>query len=171
MLFPQLQQQLAEILPGFRSGISQQHEGGCLPKIAFKCILLKAALIYSSLKWMCLPEQKQLSLSTSFSVTFSPPPPCFPSLALRFTQSHTSYLFSLQSLRGLQPLIVSQTGTTEKSVDGSAGCMHERGKARLGTALSRGGSRSLISLPTSIPQNDHLKLKAGFPAVPEDVSH
>lgn len=75
MLFPQLQQQLAEILPGFRSGISQQHEGGCLPKIAFKCILLKAALIYSSLKWMCLPEQKQLSLSTSFSVTFSLSPP------------------------------------------------------------------------------------------------
>lgn len=90
MLFPQLQQQLAEILPGFpgfRSGISQQHYGGCLPKIGFKYILLKAALIYSSLKWMCLPEQKKLSLSP-------PPPLLFLSCAPLHSVTHFIPIFT-----------------------------------------------------------------------------
>lgn len=113
----------AKILPGFSSGISQRCWGGHLPNTTLNTSLCKNTAIYSLLE--------------VFIWVFA------------LTLTHASYLFSLHSLWGLKPFIVSQTGTREKQGLGFLGVrMRERGKA--GYKCLGGGSCSLISLPTFI---------------------
>lgn len=119
----------------------------------FKVYIAKNAAIYSS--WMCLPELNSVCLPPFLSLPLFPPP--LLALVLSLPQSHTSYLFSLQSPQGPLPLIVSQTGTGEEKVTGISGCMHQRetGKAEHNSLKGR---KSLSHIAAHIHlRNDRLK--------------
>lgn len=155
--------------------ISQQCLGGCLPKTALnrslQSIQYIAQMQLFTLCWIVF-TWIDFCRSTSFSFTFFCPfaPSCALSTSVIHTHTpHTSYLFSLQSLRGLQPLIVSQTGTAEKEWLGLQGvCMRETGKAGH-NSLKRRKSLSHITAHIHL-QDDRLNLQLSF-TVPEDVSH
>ena len=102
------------ILPGFRSGISQQCSGACLPKTALnRQALYKAhiAAIYSCLDVFAVCIRTDFCLSAfSFlapSLVFLPP---------SVKSTHFIPIFTSVS-GGCRPLIVSQTGTGERERD------------------------------------------------------